>query len=310
MFLFKIWQRFIKPYATGYLPEKDGHRIFYQEVGNPNGEPVIVFHGGPGGACPAFFASIFDLKRQRVILFDQRGCGKTISEDPLRKNTAQDTIEDASRLLMHLRILEKVVCAGGSWGSTLALLFTETYPRKVKKLVLNSIFLGRRKDTEYLSPLAPYFYPDALEIVKKEAQGEKPDKYYNKLLFSDNLADREKAIIYYKKLEKLTCGAALKVEFPKTKVTERQINSFRIFMHYQLHHFFLKDNQILNDIKAIQNIPTVIYQNRLDFCCPPNQAFDLHKAMPKAEFYLIPDKGHGSDMLYYAMHKAAKKASS
>ncbi len=121
--IYKYRNYFIKPYITGYLPVKDGHQIFYQEVGNPNGEPTIIFHGGPGAQCYAYYTSTFNLKKHRVILFDQRGCGKTQSENPLYKNTTQETIEDAARLLNHLNIKEKIICACGSLGSSLALIF-------------------------------------------------------------------------------------------------------------------------------------------------------------------------------------------
>lgn len=303
IFTFKLRNRFIKPYATGYLPTQDGHQIFYQEVGNPKGEPVIVFHGGPGSQCYSFFACTFNLKKQRVIMFDQRGCGKSKFDKPLYKNTSQNTINDAVRLLEHLNISEKIVCTGGSWGSTLALLFAETYPLKVKKIIVNSIFLGRKKDIENMTPVASYFYPDAVETVKKAANGKDLDKYYNELLASNKRSDQEKAVQYYKKLEKTACDASLTVDFSKGEISNKDILKFQIFMHYKYNNYFLKENQLLVNAKNIKNIPTEIYQNRLDFCCPPYQAYELHKALPKAKFYLIPDHGHGSDRLFYEMYK-------
>lgn len=303
IFTFKFRNRFIRPYTTGFLPEQDGHCIFYQEVGNPKGEPVLVFHGGPGSQCYPFFACTFNLKKQRIIMFDQRGCGKSKFDDPLYKNTSQNTIDDALRLLKYLNISERIVCTGGSWGSTLALLFAETYPQKVKKIIVNCIFLGRRKDIENMTPIASYFYPDAVETVRDIANGQDLDKYYSGLLASGVRSNQEKAVQYYKKLEKTACDGSLTVNFSKGEISDKDILKFSIFMHYKCHNYFLKENQLLLDIKKIKNIPTEIYQNRLDFCCPPYQAFELYQSLSKAKFFLIPDRGHGSDMLFYEMYK-------
>lgn len=303
IFTFKLRNRFIRPYTTGFLPEQDGHCIFYQEVGNPKGEPVLVFHGGPGSQCYPFFACTFNLKKQRIIMFDQRGCGKSKFDDPLYKNTSQNTIDDALRLLKYLNISERIVCTGGSWGSTLALLFAETYPQKVKKIIVNCIFLGRRKDIENMTPIASYFYPDAVETVRDIANGQDLDKYYSGLLASGVRSNQEKAVQYYKKLEKTACDGSLTVNFSKGEISDKDILKFSIFMHYKCHNYFLKENQLLLDIKKIKNIPTEIYQNRLDFCCPPYQAFELYQSLSKAKFFLLPDRGHGSDMLFYEMYK-------
>lgn len=303
IFTFKLRNRFIRPYTTGFLPEQDGHCIFYQEVGNPKGEPVLVFHGGPGGQCYPFFACTFNLKKQRIIMFDQRGCGKSKFDDPLYKNTSQNTIDDALRLLKYLNISERIVCTGGSWGSTLALLFAETYPQKVKKIIVNCIFLARRKDIENITPIASYFYPDAVETVRDIANGQDLDKYYSGLLASGVRSNQEKAVQYYKKLKKTASDGSLTVNFSKGEISDKDILKFSIFMHYKCHNYFLKENQLLLDIKKIKNIPTEIYQNRLDFCCPPYQAFELYKSLSKAKFFLIPDRGHGSDMLFYEMYK-------
>jgi proline iminopeptidase len=236
-------------------------------------------------------------------MFDQRGCGKSKFDDPLYKNTSQNTIDDALRLLKYLNISERIVCTGGSWGSTLALLFAETYPQKVKKIIVNCIFLGRRKDIENMTPIASYFYPDAVETVRDIANGQDLDKYYSGLLASGVRSNQEKAVQYYKKLEKTACDGSLTVNFSKGEISDKDILKFSIFMHYKCHNYFLKENQLLLDIKKIKNIPTEIYQNRLDFCCPPYQAFELYQSLSKAKFFLIPDRGHGSDMLFYEMYK-------
>ena len=134
-----------EPFNADYLPEKDGHKVFYQEFGNPLGEAVISFHGGPGGSSKAKHANGFNLKKYRVIMFDQRGCGNSEPQGEIKNNTTKDIIEDAKRLLDFLKV-DKVISKGGSWGSTLALLFAEAYPEMVTKIVCSAIWIAREKD--------------------------------------------------------------------------------------------------------------------------------------------------------------------
>ena len=304
---FKFRNRFIRAYDEGWLPSVDGHEIHYYQIGNPKGEPVIQFHGGPGGSSKVFFACLYNLKKQRIITFDQRGCGLTRSQDPLYKNTMQDTVKDAVRLLKYVGVTEKVVVSGGSFGSTLAILFAETYPERTKRLCVDCIFLGRPKDLDNMSPVTALFYPDALDVVETEAKGKVPDVYYGKLLTSNKLSDNERAIRYYRRLERIAGSGDYDVSFPKTEVTDRDIQKFRIFMHYKVNNMFLKSGQLLKDIGKIAHIPTEIFQNRFDFCCPPNQAWELHKALPKAKFTLVADEGHGGDYMRYMIYLGNKK---
>ena len=304
---FKFRNRFIKHYDEGWLPAVDGHEIHYYQIGNPEGEPIIQFHGGPGGSCHVAYACLYNLKKQRVITFDQRGCGLTRSQDPLYKNTSQNSVQDALRLLDYLGIKDKVVVSGGSFGSTLALLFAETYPERTKRLCIDCIFLGRPEDAKNMTPAADLFYPDALDTVRAAANGKDLDTYYSKLLHSPKRSDNEKAIHYYRRLEHIASSGEYDVSFPKTEVTDKDIQKFRVFMHYITNNMFLQPNQLLKNAKKIAHIPTEIFQNRLDFCCPPSQAWALHKALPKAKFTLVADKGHGSDYMRYLIYLGNKK---
>lgn len=299
--LFNLRKKFIKAFNTGYLPEMDGHQIYFQQVGNPQGFPVIMFHGGPGGSNRTYYASTFDLKKYRVIMFDQRGCGKSQYKDYLYKNTTLDTIKDAVRLLDFLTIKEKVIVAGGSFGSTCAVLFAETYPQKVKKIVINSIFLARLQDAENTSPIASFFYPDAMDILQKQAGKENQFDYYYHLLFSKKRNENEQSVRYYRTFERMM--GSLYVDFPKKETSDDEIRKFRIFMQYQKNGFYIKENQLIKEAIKIDHIPALIYQNRLDFCCPPYQAFELHKALPKSKLTIVADKGHGGEKLYFAMYQ-------
>ena len=303
---FKFRNHFVKPYDEGWLPAVDGHEIHYYQMGNPKGETVIQFHGGPGGSAHPRYACLYNLKKQRIITFDQRGCGLSRFQKLLYKNSSQDTLKDALHLLNHLNITEKIVVAGGSFGSTLAILFAETYPNRVKRLCIDSIFLGRPEDCQNMTPATALFYPDALDTVQGIAKTKNLDNYYYKLLFSQKRSDNEKAIRYYKQLERIGGSGEYDVSFPKKEVTDKDIQKFRVFMHYIINQMFLKPNQLVKDAHKIKSISTEIFQNRFDFCCPPYQAYDLHKALPQAKFTLVPDKGHGSDYMRYLIYLSNK----
>ncbi len=301
-FWYHLKNKLSKPYHTGFLPEKEGHTIYFQEVGNPNGSPLIVFHGGPGDSGDIGYTYTYDRQKYRIIIFDQRGCGRSLSQKPLEHNTIQDITKDAMRLLDYLNIKGKVTVAGGSWGSTCALHFSETYPNRVKRIIVYAVFLARQKDAQYMSPITPLFYPDAIEILKKQAKGQPLDKYFGKLLFSNNHQNNLKAMQYYKSLEEITSDASLSVNFMPRKFSDKEINEFRIYMHYQLNHFFLKPNQLLKEAKRIVGIPMEIYQNRLDPCCPPYQAYELHQAIPNSHIHILPDKGHISEQMFWKIY--------
>ena len=302
-FLYNLRNRFIKPYNTGYLPEQDGHKIFFQEIGNPEGQPVIYFHGGPGGSGKPHHAATYNLKKYRVILFDQRGGGLSEYKDQVKHNTIQKTVEDANRLLDYLNVKTKVIAAGCSWGATCALVFAETYPKRVKKIIVNAIFLGRAKDVAKLSPVIDLFYPDMWADVQKVAGKEDPDTYFTRLIFSPKKADQQKAMKYYKTLEHTTTGGDLSYAFPNQEYSDKEIAKFRIFMHFQINHFFLKENQIIKDAGKIKNIPTEIYQDRWDPCCPPYEAYDLHRALPKSKLHMIAASGHVHPDMFWQMYQ-------
>ncbi len=290
----------LKPYHTGYLPAEDAHSIYFQEIGNPNGIPVISFHGGPGGCGRVKHATIFNLKKYRVILFDQRGCGLSIFHEALYQNTTLKTIQDAKRLLNYLNIRRKVIVAGGSFGATCALLFAQTYPEMVSKLVLNSTFLGRRQDFENMTPVNALFYPDFLGELTDKTGTQNLFEYYNKRAFSNKHSDNVQAV-HYCNLERI--AGQLNPLLTKEKTTEKDIRHMQIAMHYMKNNFFLKDNQLLKNMPKIAHIPAFIYQNRLDFCCPPYQAYEIHRALPKSKLVIVPDSGHGGQKLYKHIRK-------
>ena len=295
MNLFGFLKRTLKPFDCGYLPEKDGHSIYYHQYGNPNGNVVLYFHGGPGGESKEKQARYFNLKKNRVVLFDQRACGKSVAADAFFNNCTPETIKDAKRLLDFLHINGKITVAGASFGSTCAVLFAETYPTLVNKIIAISVFLGRKKDFADFSKSFPLFYPDIMDTLNQQTLGADIDQYFHCLAFSQNRKQQEKAVKYYGGLE-YQLGRK-EMHFGTVDFNEKELFSLRCMLHYCVNNMFLTENQILKNCDKIKNIETLIYQNRLDFCCPPYQAYELHKALPKSKLILFPSFGHGSKAL-------------
>lgn len=295
-----------KPFNEGYLPEIDGHQVYYAQFGNARGFPVLVLHGGPGGSSKAKHIKMFDLKKYRIIVFDQRGCGKSHPLGQWQKNTTKDILDDIDRLLQHLEIYEKIIIKGGSWGSSLALLYAERHPEKVKQLLLSQIFLADEESKKWEEEGTALFYPDIWEQIKSKVRGNYSiGEYYAKLINTGEAKKQAKAISYLGSYERLLGCLNPKIE-PKV-LDEKNVASNRIYINYLANDFYLKENQIMKNIKKIANIPTLIVHNRLDFVCPLGGAYRLHKAMHNSKLVIVPDKGHVSSLLYKTIATETKK---
>lgn len=284
-----------KPFNDGYLPELDGHEVYYAQYGNPQGKPILMFHGGPGYYSRAEKAKDVNLKNFRVIMFDQRGGGKSKPAGRLEMNTTQNLLDDVVRLLDYLKIEEKIILYGGSWGSTLALLFAEQYPDMVEKLVLSKIFLADKKSRNWELRDSGLFYPDILEAIK----GDLPDngmipEYYSKLINSGDASQQARAVALYGSYEFMLGSLDPKIEVKD--VEDARVVSTRIYMHYSAQDFMLEDGEIMDNIGKIRAIPTLIVHNRLDFICPLEGAYRLHKAMTRSKLVIVPEKGHGGPL--------------
>ena len=291
-----FWRREPKPFNTGYLPEVDGHRVFFQEFGNPQGRPILAFHGGPGSCSKPVHTRAFDLKKCRVILFDQRGRGKSLPPHEIKNNTLADTVEDARRIF-HVLNLDKAVIYGGSWGSTVALVFAETYPDLIERLIVAQTFLARNRDIEWTYAGTARFYPEIMhEIMRDLPDTVDKTAHYAKMAASTSKEERIKALNLYGRYEHIlgTLAPALPTETP----TDDHLGVFAVRMHYEKNNYFLKENQILDNIATIADIPTLIVHNRLDMVCPVEQSWELHRAMKKSRLVIVPDSGHGSTLLY------------
>lgn len=285
-----------RPFNDGYLPELDGHDVYFAEFGNPQGVPILMFHGGPGYHSRAENARNFDLKKFRVIMFDQRGGGKSKPLGKLENNTTQDLLDDAVRLLDYLKIDGQIVVYGSSWGSTLALLFAEQYPKVVKCLLLSKIFLADRFCQNWELRDSGFFYPDILEQIRGDLMDNRliPD-YYCKMINSEDKSLQARAMSLYGSYEFILGSLNPKIEI--REVDEKYLSSTRIYMFYAAAEFMLGDDEIMDNISKIRHIPTLIVHNRLDFVCPPINAYRLHKALPESKLVIVPERGHSGKLI-------------
>ena len=287
----------IKPYRKGYLKVSGGHDLYYELVGNPKGIPVLYLHGGPGAGIWAKDRRYFNPRKFNVLLFDQRGSGKSKPFASTKNNTTWKLVEDINALLNHLEI-NKVLLFGGSWGSTLALVYAIKHPERVKALILRGIFLGTKKELDYFYKGGPQNnFPESWErfisLVPKTKR-KNPLNFYAKNLKSKN-----------KKLRQKYCTEFSRYEFSamKLSITEKELNKLlkgpnnesyaRIGVHYFLNRCFLPDDYILKNIYKIKNLPIIIVHGRYDFICLPKEAYKLHKAIKGSKLYFVT-AGHSS----------------
>jgi len=287
----------IEPYHQGFLKVSDLHTIYFEESGNPDGKAVIILHGGPGGGSQPIYRQYFDPNRWRIIQFDQRGCGKSTPHAELAENTTWHLVEDIETLRKYLKI-DRWVVSGGSWGSTLALSYSETHPDYCLALILRGIFLLRKKELAWFyQEGAGYFFPDAWEdYVQHIPVAERDDMisaYYRRLTSDDHQVRSQAArawSIWEASTSKLIPEPALIDRFGGEDFADAFA---RLECHYFMNKgFFTSENQLLQNIDRIRHIPTVIVQGRYDVVCPMFTAWELHQAFPEAEFMVIPDAGH------------------
>jgi proline iminopeptidase len=287
----------IEPFNEFNIKVSDLHTIHVEESGNKNGKPVIFLHGGPGGGIEPIYRRYFDPDKWRIIIFDQRGCGKSTPHAELKENTTWDLISDIEKIREYLNI-EKWVVFGGSWGSTLSMAYAIKNPARCKGLILRGIFMLRKKEIDWFYQKgASYIYPDAWEYyISPIPESERDDfvKAYYKQLTSKNDEVRIRASkawsIWEASTSKLHQSGSYLHHFEDSSVAEAFA---RIECHYFINGgFFNSDEWILENIEKIKHIPTVIIQGRYDIVCPMTSAWELHRKFPEADFHIIQDAGH------------------
>ena len=286
----------LEPFKHFYLEVDELHAIYVEECGNPRGVPVVFLHGGPGAGCEPHHRCYFNPDVYRIILFDQRGCGRSRPHAELTRNTTWDLVNDMELIRKELGV-DKWVVFGGSWGSTLALAYAESHPQRVSGLILRGIFLARQQDIDWFyqqgtSRLFPDYWQDYIAPVPESERNHMVTAYY-RLLTSEDPAIREDAARAWSVWEGRT--ATLKPD-------ERVISHFgdlhtalsiaRIECHYFVNQSFLEPNQLVRDACRLKGIPGYIVHGRYDAICPVDQAFELHEAWPDARMTIVPDAGH------------------
>jgi proline iminopeptidase len=289
-----------EPFNTGMLDVGDGHKVYYEESGNPAGKPAIFVHGGPGGGTNPSHRRFFDPREYRIVLFDQRGCGKSTPHASIDHNTTWHLVADMERIREKLGIKTWQVF-GGSWGSTLALAYAMTHPAKVTELVLRGIFLVRDKELRWFyqngtSEMFPDAWEEYLKPIPPAERGDLIAAYHKRLTSSDR-DTRLTACKAWSIWEGFTSGMFQRMDDVKNSFgDEKFAEAFaRIECHYFVNKgFFESESWLLDQCHKIRNIPTVIVQGRYDVICPMVSAWELHKALPQSELFIIPDAGHSA----------------
>jgi proline iminopeptidase len=310
----------LEPYTTGRLAVTDGHQLYYEESGRPDGIPVVILHGGPGGGSNPAMRRFHDPSRFRIILFDQRGCGRSTPYASLAANTTWDLVADIERLRRHLGI-DRWHVVGGSWGSTLALAYAESHPASVTSLLLRGIFLLRASEISWFYQHGcNWLFPDAFESFQASIPPtERHDMvaaYYKRLTGEDREAQIEAARAW-SVYEGSTLSLVQDAERVRLFASDRYAIAFaRIECHYFVNRgFFDRDDQLLTNVGRIRHIPCVIVHGRYDVVTPLKNAWDLKAVWPEADLRIVPDAGHAMtepgivEEIVTAAHRLADRAS-
>ena len=287
-----------EPYETGMLDVGDGHSVYWELSGNPDGKPVVFLHGGPGGASSPEHRRQFNPEKYKILVWDQRGCGKSTPFASLENNTTWDLVEDIEKLRTEVAKVDKWMAFGGSWGSTLALAYAQKYPERVTELVLRGIFLFQQYELDWLyevggaSSIYPDKWDDFVAPIPPDERGSILTAYQRRLTSDDPQVQLQAAQAFS------TWEAHTVTVLPRPEVIEeftephKAIAIARIENHYMVHKGWLDEGQLLANADKLRGIPGIIVQGRHDSCTPPRAAWQLKQVWPEGELQIIPDGGH------------------
>jgi proline iminopeptidase len=282
-------------FAKGMRETGDDHFVYYEQAGRPDGIPVIFLHGGPGSGCNPNHRRYFNPDIYRIVIFDQRGCNRSAPQGSINNNTTQHLLQDIEAIRKLLKI-EKWLVFGGSWGATLGLLYAETYPERVAGMILRGVFLARQSDLDWFAKegvnrVLPEHWEQFVRDIPQEERQDLIAAYHKRL------ADRNEVV--REKFARLWSDWATRVvtwnlteqknEAEDIRTTKNQVS---IETHYAFHRYFIKENQILDNISKIPEVPVIIVHGRKDLTCTPESSWLLHKALAQSELLILPDAGH------------------
>jgi len=288
----------IHPYKEQQLKVSALHSLYIEESGNPQGIPVVFIHGGPGGGTGMPHRSFFDPEKYRIILFDQRGCGRSTPHSELQENDTQNLIADLEKIRIHLNV-EQWLLFGGSWGSTLSLLYAQAHPSKVLGLILRGIFLCREQDIQWFyqkgaSAIFPDYWKEYEEPIPHNERSDMLRAYYKRLTSKNEIARMSAA-----KAWSIWEGRCSTLD-PNNDIVDHfsdphfALAMARIESHYFINKAFIGDNQIIDDCHKLKDLPITIVHGRYDIVCPIEQAFTLYQALPNSELHIVRDAGHSA----------------
>ena len=288
----------LKPYQRHSLKVSELHELYIDEAGNPDGIPVLFVHGGPGGGCDGSSRRFYDPALYRIVTFDQRGCGRSTPHGELSDNTTQDLIADMEAIRVHLGI-DSWVLFGGSWGSTLSLLYAQHHPQRVKALILRGIFLCRQCDFDWLykdgaNRIFPDYWEEFIKPIPQSERGDLAQAYNSRLLGDDELLRMGVAKAWSAwegNCSKLRPSPTALAKFTKP---HNALALARIETHYFVNKGFIDENYILNNMQPIKDIPGRIVHGRYDMVCPLDNALRLHQQWPNSELVIVRDAGHSA----------------
>lgn len=297
----------LAPFATGRLPVGARHVLHFEQCGNPHGFPVLVLHGGPGSHTRPEHRRFFDPRFYRVVLFDQRGCGRSAPLGDTQENTTRHLVQDIEALRGHLQI-ERMMLFGGSWGSTLALAYAAAHSDRVAGILLRGIFLASRAELDWYLEGLRNFVPQAWEALAQGASGGLLARYHELVNGQDErqaLAAARRWVAYEEAVMEL--GAPERPAETTAPEAAAELPRARVQLHYLAHDCFLKPGELLSGLRGLAGVPALIVQGRLDMVCPPRAALEVAQLLPRGELRLVECGGHsafGIDMAA-ALRRAA-----
>ncbi len=295
----------LESFASDALELNNGHFVYFEQSGNKNGLPIIFLHGGPGSGCDESHRRYFNPDKYRIIIFDQRGCGRSKPSGHVEYNSTQDILEDIESIRKKLDI-EKLILFGGSWGATLALLYAEQYPQHTSGIILRGTFLARQCDFDWfanddfngVSKIFPDYWQEYLSNFNEEDEMSDRLRTLHRRIFSDNREIQLEAAKTWSLwagrvvTHGLNLNEEYELELTSEHDEEKLINTVKIEMHYAKNKYFIKENQILGNISKIPEVPVSIVHGRKDLTCLPESSWSVHRALSESEIVIVAEAGH------------------